>query len=44
MTSRLSTVLLGALVVALSVAFAALTIADAASHAPATGSAVQLLP
>jgi hypothetical protein len=35
MTGRLSTVLLGVLVVALSVAFAALTIADAASHAPA---------
>lgn len=34
MTGRFSTVLLGALVVALSVAFAALTIADAASHAP----------
>lgn len=44
MTIRLSTVLLGALVVALSVAFAALTIADAASHAPAAGSAFQLLP
>jgi len=35
MTGRLSTVLLGVLVVALSVAFAALAIADAASHAPA---------
>lgn len=40
MTGRLSTVLLGVLVVALSVAFAALTIADAASQAPAAISAL----
>lgn len=44
MSSRLSTVLLGALVVALTVAFAALTIADAAEHAPAGSSLFQLLP
>jgi hypothetical protein len=44
MTGRLSTVLLGALVVALSVAFAALTIADAASYAPAASTTFQLLP
>lgn len=35
MTGRFSTGLLAILVVALSVAFAALTIADAATHAPA---------
>lgn len=44
MSSRLSTALLGVLVIALSVAFAALTIADAAEHAPAAGTLVQLLP
>ena len=44
MSSRLSAVLLGALVAALSVAFAALTIADAAEHAPAASGLFQLLP
>ncbi len=44
MTGRLSTGLLAALVLALSVAFAALTIADAASHAPASSNSIQLEP
>jgi hypothetical protein len=44
MSGRLSTGLLAALVLALSVAFAALTIADAASYAPAAGNSIQLLP
>lgn len=44
MSGRLSTALLGALVLALSVAFAALTIADAAEHAPAAGALIELLP
>lgn len=44
MSSRISTALLGVLVVALSVAFAALTIADAAEHAPAAGVLIDLLP
>ena len=44
MSGRLSTVLLGALLFALSVAFAALTIADASEHAPAANGLIQLLP
>ncbi|MGH2379407.1 MAG: hypothetical protein ACRDGT_13170 [Candidatus Limnocylindria bacterium] len=43
MSGRLSTGLLAALVLALSVAFAALTIADAAEHAP-TASGFTLTP
>lgn len=43
MSNRVSTALLGVLVIALSVAFAALTIADAAEYAPAS-QLVQLLP
>ncbi len=44
MSARISTALLAALVVALSVVFMALTIADAAEHAPAAGALVELLP
>ena len=44
MTERLGTGLLAALVIALSVAFAALTIADAASYAPAASNSFQILP
>jgi hypothetical protein len=44
MTGRISTGLLAALVVALSVVFAALTIADAAEHAPAASGLIDLLP
>ena len=44
MTARISTALLAALVVALSVVFTALTLADAAEHAPAASRLVQILP
>lgn len=44
MTARIRTALFGLLVVALSVVFAALTIADAAEHAPAAGRLADLLP
>lgn len=44
MTERVSTIVLAAFVLALSVLFAALTIADAAEHAPTAGALVHLLP